>query len=76
MTEADDQVTLAELRKRAELTRRQVAIALGVTEKTIYVWEMGANEPRMTPAQTKQLMETLQCSFEELVIATKKRSPE
>ena len=74
MTEESNQVTLIKLRNRAGLTRRQVALELGVTEKTIYVWETSANPPRMTVAQVQRLMEILNCSIKELVEGTEKRS--
>ncbi|MEQ8538870.1 MAG: helix-turn-helix transcriptional regulator [Coleofasciculus sp. D1-CHI-01] len=74
MTEASNQVTLMELRNRAGLTRRQVAMELGVTEKTIYVWETSSNPPRLTVAQVQRLLEMLNCSMAELVEATENRS--
>jgi len=74
MTGASNQVTLMELRNRAGLTRRQVAMELGVTEKTIYVWETSSNPPRLTVAQVQRLIEMLNCSMAELVEATENRS--
>jgi len=74
MTKANNQVTLMELRNRAGLTRRQVAMELGVTEKTIYVWETSSNPPRLTVAQVQRLIEMLNCSMAELVEATENRS--
>lgn len=72
MTEGSDQVTLSGLRNRAGLTRRQVSMELGVTEKTIYVWETSDNAPRMTVSQVRRLLEILNCSIEELEAATKR----
>lgn len=72
MTNQSDQVSLMDLRNRANLTRREVAAALGVTEKTIYVWETSAKTPKMTVAQVQKLIELLNCSMEELVQATEK----
>ncbi|MGB7440731.1 MAG: helix-turn-helix transcriptional regulator [Coleofasciculaceae cyanobacterium] len=74
MTEEGNQVTLMKLRTRAGLTRRQVALELGVTEKTIYVWETSSNPPRLTVAQVQRLIEILNCSMEELVEGTENRS--
>ncbi len=68
-----DRVTLMALRERAGLTRRQVATDLGVTEKTIYVWETSKNPPRLTAALVQRMMEILNCSMEELVEATENR---
>jgi DNA-binding XRE family transcriptional regulator len=47
---------------------------LGVTEKTIYVWETSSNPPRLTVAQVQRLIEMLNCSMAELVEATENRS--
>ncbi|MEO1509449.1 MAG: helix-turn-helix transcriptional regulator [Cyanobacteria bacterium J06633_23] len=66
------QGTLMDLRSRAGLTRRQVANALGVTEKTIYVWETSEKSPKMTVAQVRQLIEILNCTLDELVVAATK----
>lgn len=76
MTEESNQVTLMELRKRLGLTRRQLAIAVGLTEKTIYIWETKPIEPRMTVVQVKKLMEALDCSIDELIEAIENRSKE
>ncbi|MEO1123347.1 MAG: helix-turn-helix transcriptional regulator [Cyanobacteria bacterium J06639_16] len=73
MPDQNQQVTLMDLRTRAGLTRREVATALGVTEKTIYVWETSENSPKMTVAQVQQLLELLSCSLDELAIATTKQ---
>lgn len=72
MVGQEQQDTLMDLRTRAGLTRREVASALGVTEKTIYVWETSANSPKMTVAQVQQLMEILGCTLDELVVAATK----
>ena len=72
MLARSEQSTMLELRKRVNLTRRQVAIAIGVTEKTIYIWETTPIEPKMTVLQVKLLMDLLQCSLEELIEATRK----
>lgn len=66
------QVTLMDLRTQAGLTRREVANALGVTEKTIYVWETSDKPPKMTVTQVQQFMAVLGCSLEQLAIATTK----
>jgi transcriptional regulator with XRE-family HTH domain len=76
MTAEDSQLTLAELRDRAGLTQRQLADALGVTVTTISNWERRTKEPTMNFAQVKKMTEVLQCSLDELVEATQKRSPQ
>jgi DNA-binding XRE family transcriptional regulator len=58
------------LRKRLNLTQRQVAQAIGVTDQTVSNWEQGVYSPRLTPAQTLALCRVLECSLEELVAAT------
>jgi transcriptional regulator with XRE-family HTH domain len=70
MSEENDQLTLPKLRKRAGLTQRHLADALGITIKTVSAWERGVVEPRLTFAEAQRLMKVLQCSFEELVEAT------
>jgi DNA-binding XRE family transcriptional regulator len=74
MTDQRNQVTLTDLRNRAGLTRREVALELGVTEKTIYVWETSANPPKMTVTQVQRLINLLSCTIEELAIATEKQT--
>ncbi len=58
------------LRKRLNLTQRQVASVVGVTDQTVSNWEQGIYTPRLTPAQTLALCQVLKCSLEELVSAT------
>lgn len=74
MFEEKDQLTLANLRKRAGLTQRQVADGLGITNKTVSEWERGITEPHLTISETQRLMDILQCTFEELLEATSQRS--
>lgn len=56
---------VAELRKRAGLTQRQVAIKLDVTESTIANWEQGRNALTWFERVAK-LCEVLNCSPNEL----------
>ena len=74
MPDQNQQVTLMGLRTRAGLTRREVATALGVTEKTIYVWETSENKPKMTVAQVQLLLQLFDCSLDDLVTATEKEN--
>lgn len=60
------------LRERAGLTRRQLANAVGVTEKTIYVWESSDKEPKMTPSQIESYITAVGCSFEEFTRSIKR----
>lgn len=74
MIEEQEPLTFTKLREQAGLTQRQLAIALDVTTTTISAWENGRHEPRLTPSQTKLLLEVLRCSFEDLVRATQKQT--
>ena len=68
-----EQLTLADLRKRANLTQRQVADLLGVTVTTVSAWERGTQVPRLTFAQTEKLLAAFGCSIRDLVEATNQR---
>ena len=48
------------------LTQQQLADTLGVTETTIRNWEAGRSQPKLSPAQYKKLLETLQITSAEL----------
>lgn len=74
MVGENNELTLMKLRQRTGLTQQELADAIGVTQKTISVWEKGAVEPKLTFEQTKQLMELLNCTLDELIIAIKQRS--
>jgi transcriptional regulator with XRE-family HTH domain len=73
MSDGNDQLTFADLRKRAGLTQRQLADAMGVTVKSVSAWERGVVEPRLTFSEIQQLTEILGCSFQDLVNATNQR---
>jgi DNA-binding XRE family transcriptional regulator len=72
MSDQSQQTTLMDLRTRAGLTRREVANALGITEKTIYIWETSENPPKMTVFQVQKLLQILGCTLDELAIAASK----
>ncbi len=57
---------LEQLREKVGLSRWQLAEALGVNIKMVKGWEAGYGEPQLTIAQTKILVEILQCSLDEL----------
>jgi len=75
MTEDQEAPTFMKLREDVGLTQRQLADLLGVTTTTISAWENGRHEPRLTFAQTKLLTEVLKCSLDDLVRASRRRSP-
>jgi DNA-binding transcriptional regulator YiaG len=60
-------INLMELRRKARLSRMQVAVALGVAEGTVAKWEQGKQEPHLPPWKMKVLIDLYQCSIEELV---------
>lgn len=68
-----EQLTLADLRKHAGLTQRQVAELLGVTVTTVSAWERGTQVPRLTFAQVEKLLEAFGCSIQALVEAANQR---
>ena len=74
MAGENDELTLTKLRQRSGLTQQELADAIGVTQKTISIWEKGAVEPKVTFEQTKRLMEVLNCTLDELIIAIKQRT--
>ena len=55
-----------QLRQEMELTQKDIADALGVTEQTVRNWEQGKAVPKLTIPQTKILCRLLQRSIEEL----------
>ncbi len=58
--------TLVKLRQTAEVTQKQLAIALGVTEQTVRNWEQGTSVPRLTIPQTKALCRMLRLSLDDM----------
>ena len=61
-------LSLMSLRKRANLSQRQVAQAIDVQTQTVGRWEQGST-PRLTPSQTKKLLEVFDCSLDDLIEA-------
>lgn len=57
------------LRKRLDLTQKEVAEAIGADDQTISNWEQGKSKPKLDPAQTFALCKVLRCSLEELASA-------
>lgn len=44
--------TIRELREAHQLTQLELATRVGVTPSTVYNWERGRNEPRVTQLRT------------------------
>ncbi len=58
-----------ELRRKAGLNRTQVALALGVAERTLAKWEQGTQEPHLPPWKIKLWAQLYQCSADDLLSA-------
>lgn len=69
MASEEEPITFAYLRKRAGLTQRQIAEAMGVTVGTVSQWETGGQRPRLFPEQIQKLLHILNCTLEEFVDA-------
>ena len=48
---AIEKITLPAARKLANLTQKELAIACGVSETTVYHWEKGTREPSVSQAK-------------------------
>ena len=46
-----ERVTLPVARKIVNLTQKQLAVKVGVSESTVYKWEKGKSEPTVSQAQ-------------------------
>ena len=58
------------LRERAGISRAKVAEKLEISETSIRNWETGRTEPTMTPQKYVEMLRILQCSPEELAVAS------
>jgi transcriptional regulator with XRE-family HTH domain len=58
-----------ELRRKAGISRMQVAIVLGVTQSTVAKWEQGAYEPHLPMRKIKVWANLYECSVDELIQA-------
>jgi transcriptional regulator with XRE-family HTH domain len=57
------------LRKRAKLRQQDLAYGLNKRQATVSDWERGVTVPHLTPSETKTMMELLNCTIDELVLA-------
>jgi transcriptional regulator with XRE-family HTH domain len=53
-------------RKQRNLSQRDIANALGITDQTVSNWEQGRSEPRLTIRQVILLCRILDCSLTDL----------
>lgn len=58
--------TLADLRRQAGLTQRQVAAVFNTRSETVSAWERRATYPQLTFAEILQLTILYRCSLEDL----------
>ena len=57
---------IVSLRKQHNLSQRDIAYALGITDQTVSNWEQGRSEPRLTIRQVVLLCRILECSLTDL----------
>jgi transcriptional regulator with XRE-family HTH domain len=57
---------IVSLRKQHNLSQRDIAYALGITDQTVSNWEQGRSEPRLTIRQVVLLCRILNCSLADL----------
>ncbi len=57
---------IVSLRKQHNLSQRDIAHALGITDQTVSNWEQGRSEPRLTIRQVILLCRILECSLTDL----------
>ena len=62
------------LREKRNLSQRQIAYQLNITDQTVSNWETGTTHPRLTPKQTLELCKMLQISLERLVEVLEEQS--
>jgi DNA-binding XRE family transcriptional regulator len=62
--ESNRKSNLVSLRKELDLTQKDIADALGVTQQTVRNWEQGKAIPRLTIPQTKVLCRLLKRPIE------------
>ena len=67
-------LTMKLLREKLNLSQRQIAYKLKITDQTVSNWETGTTHPRLTPKQTLKLCQLLQISLERLVEVLEEQS--
>ena len=69
-----EKLTMKLLREKRNLSQRQIAYQLNITDQTVSNWETGTTHPRLTPKQTLELCKILQISLERLVEVLEEQS--
>ena len=69
-----EKLTMKLLREKRNLSQRQIANKLNITDQTVSNWETGSTHPRLTPKQTLELCQILQISLERLVEVLEEQS--
>ena len=69
-----EKLTMKLLREKRNLSQRQIAYHLNITDQTVSNWETGTTHPRLTPKQTLELCKMLQISLERLVEVLEEQS--
>ncbi len=54
------------LRRYRDISQSELGKILGVSKTTIYKWESGLAQPRLTPRQIKDLCKALRITLDEL----------
>lgn len=57
---------IVSFRKQHNLSQRDIAQALGITDQTVSNWEQRRSEPRLTIRQVVLLCRILECSLTDL----------
>jgi transcriptional regulator with XRE-family HTH domain len=69
MNDLKSTYTVIDLRTRLNKSRAALALELGISERTLYRWELGETEPSLTPRKTVMLLSVYQCTAQELADA-------
>jgi DNA-binding XRE family transcriptional regulator len=67
MEENKNAISLMSWRRKAGISRMQLAVALGVTEHSIAKWEQGKREPHLPLWKFKLWADLCQCSLDDLL---------
>lgn len=65
-TNHDAKSKFVKLRQQRGLTQKAIALALGVSERTVIYWESGQHPPKLSIPQIKILCRLLDVAVEEL----------